>query len=116
MTTPIRPNIRKGFKPMWNPMIQFLLIRVLRESDQRGETNMRGYRLGVCLANTFGNDFGVTFTVTRVLAVLALVAGEFEEEFAAEGTAHHLVEIFDDEFVAVDFVGDFTLADRALAA
>jgi hypothetical protein len=31
MTTPIRPNIREGFKPMWNPMIQFLLIRVLRE-------------------------------------------------------------------------------------
>jgi hypothetical protein len=31
MTTPIRPNIGKGFKPMWNPMIQFLLIRVLRE-------------------------------------------------------------------------------------
>jgi len=31
MTTPIRPNIRKWFKPMWNTMIQFLLIRVLYE-------------------------------------------------------------------------------------
>ena len=29
MTTPIRPNIRKRFKPMRNTMIQFLLIRVL---------------------------------------------------------------------------------------
>jgi len=77
---------------------------------------MRGYRLGVRLANTFRNDFGITFTVTRVLAVLALVAREFEEEFAAEGAAHHLIKVFDDEFVAVDFVGNLALADGALAA
>jgi len=31
MTTPIRPNIRKRFKPMRNTMVQFLLIRVLNE-------------------------------------------------------------------------------------
>jgi len=54
--------------------------------------------------------------MTRVLAILALIAGEFEEQFAAEGTSHHPIKVFDYEFVAVDFVGNFSLADGPLSA
>src|SRR5208282_6538342 len=34
MTTPISTNIRQRFKSMWNSMIKFLLIRILKNDRQ----------------------------------------------------------------------------------
>ena len=79
-------------------------------------TNFGGYRLSVRRAYAFCNNFSIASPMTRIFAILALIAGEFEEEFAAEGTSHHTVKVFDDKFVAVHFMGNFSLADGPLSA
>jgi len=75
-----------------------------------------GYRLSVGLAYAFCDDFCIASPMTRVFAILTLIAGEFKEEFTAEGTSHHTVKVFDNKFVAVDFMGNFSLADGPLSA
>ena len=45
--------------------------------------------------------------MTRVLAVFALIPRCVFEEFATESTAHDLIELLHNEFMAVDFMHFF---------
>ena len=75
-----------------------------------------GVRLVVGLADTFGNDLGITFGVAGVLAIRALHAGRVFEEVSAECTAHDVIELLLDEFVALLLVDLFLLLpDRTLS-
>ena len=66
-------------------------------------------RLSVTLADTFGDNAGVTLGVASVLAVLALHTGRVLEEISAERTAHDIVELLRYEFVSL-FLVDFFLS------
>lgn len=76
-----------------------------------------GVGLSVTLADTFGDDAGITLGVASVLAVLTLHTGRVLEEVAAQRTSHDVVELVLDELVAVHLV-DLLLAltDSALSA
>ena len=53
--------------------------------------------------------------MTRVATVLTLISDSVQEEIAAEGTQHELVELPLDELVAVHFVDiAFAFPDRSL--
>lgn len=93
VAAPVRREIREGLKPVRNPVIDLLLVRI---------------GLGVGLADTLGDDTGVTLDVASVLAVLALHTGAALEEIAAKGAAHDVVELALDKLVAVHLV-DFLL-------
>ena len=68
-----------------------------------------GVRLGVGLADAFGDDLGVAFLMARILAVRTLHSGRVLEKVAAEGASHDVVELLSDEFVSVHLV-DLLLA------
>ncbi len=82
-------------------MVDFLLIRV-------------GLIIG--LANTFGDNFGITLLVACVLAICALHTCSIFEEIPAKGTTHNVIELLRNEFVSLLLMNFFLfLADSALA-
>lgn len=91
VAAPVRPNIRDRLEPVWNPMIDLLLILSR-----------------AALGDTLGNDLLVALLVARVLAVLALVPECIHQELAAEGAEDDLVELPLHELVPVHLV-DFVL-------
>lgn len=74
-----------------------------------------GVGLVVRLADTLGDDFGVTLLVAGVLAVRTLHAGCVLEEISAKGAAHDVIELLRDELVTLLLVDFFLLlADSTL--
>lgn len=71
---------------MRDPMIDLLLIWIC---------------LRVRLAYTLCDDFGVAFSVTCVFAVCALHASRVLEELSAEGATHDVIELLEDELMAI---------------
>lgn len=57
VTAPISSDIAEWLKPVWDPVVDFLFVRI---------------SFGIGLANTFGDDARITFRMTSVFAVLAL--------------------------------------------
>ena len=115
MTTPICTNIRQRFKTMWNSMIKFLLIRVLKKIV-RTETNMRTYRFSISFTDTLRNNFTITFFMTRVFAVFTLITSCIFKEFSTKCTTHDLIELLHNEFMTVDFMHFFfSLTNGSLA-
>lgn len=81
-------------------MVQFFFIRILIYQSQE----LQGiYRLSIRFTNTLGHDFGITFLMTSVFAILTLIARSIFEELATKGTSHDLVELLHYEFMPVDF-------------
>lgn len=73
--------------------------------------------IGIALANTLGDHLGITFLMTGISAVLALIPFASEEEFLAQGAHNRLVELTMDEFVTVHLVHvSLAFPDRALSA
>jgi flagellar basal body P-ring protein FlgI len=65
MATPIGRKVREAFETMGNAVVDLLLV---------------GIGLVVGLADTLGDDLGVTFTVASILAVRTLhTCGVLEE-------------------------------------
>lgn len=101
MATPVGRNVGECLETMRDTMIDLLLVRV-------------GFIVG--LANTLGDDLGVTFPVTGVLAVGTLHTGSVLEEVSAQSAAHDVVELLRDELVALLFVDLFLfLTDGTLS-
>ena len=99
MAAPIGPHVGEVLESVRNAMIELLLI---------------GIGFCVRLADTFCDDFGVAFLMTRVLAILALHTGRIFEEFPAKSTTHDVVELLEHKLMAVKFIDFFfALADGA---
>lgn len=64
---------------------------------------------GVRLRYTLGHNLLVTFFVTSISTVLALIAHRIEKEIATESTEHDLIELSRKELVAIHLV-NITLA------
>lgn len=94
VTAPVGAHIREFLETMRDAMIDLFLVRV-----------------GLCirLADTFGNDACVAFRVTSVFTIFTLHSRRVFEEFTAERTAHDVVKLLRDEFVAVHLM-DFLFA------
>lgn len=74
-------------------------------------------RFRVGLADTLGDDTGITLGVAGVFAVLALHAGRIFEEVAAKSTAHDVVKLLLDELVPIHLVHIFfPLSNSTLSA
>lgn len=86
MTTPICTHIREIFKPMRNPVVQLLLVRIC---------------LCIRFADTFRDDLCAAFLMACVLAVLALHTGRILEKVAAHRTAHDVVKLLEHKFVTI---------------
>lgn len=101
MATPVGRDVSEPFKPMRNAVVDFLLV---------------GIGLVVGLANTLGDNLGVTFAMASILAVGALHPSCVFQEVAAKGTAHNIIELLRNELVALLFVDLFLpLSDSTLA-
>lgn len=101
MATPVSRDIGKCLETVWDTVIDFLLVRV-------------GFVVG--LANTFGDDLGVTFFMAGVFAVRTLHAGSVFEEVSAKSTTHDVVELLCDEFVTLLLVDLFLLLTNGTLA
>jgi hypothetical protein len=72
--------------------------------------------LVVGFADAFGDDLGIAFGVTSVLAISTLYTGRVLEEISAKCTAHDVVELLLDELVSLLLVHHFfLLANGSLA-
>ena len=99
MAAPVGSHVGKILESVRYTMIEFFLIRI-------------GFRIR--FAYTFGDDFGVTLFVARIFAILALHACGVFQEFSAKSTAHDIVKLLEDKFMAVEFVDFFfALANSA---
>lgn len=94
MATPTGRDVRITLEPMRNTMIDFLLVWI-------------GFV--VRFANTFGDDFRVTFLVTRVLAICTLHACSILQEIPTESAAHNVIELLCNEFMSLLLVDLFLL-------
>ena len=94
MTAPVRGDVGESFEAVGNAVIDLLLVRV-------------GLVIG--LADTLGDDLGVTLAMTGVLAIRTLHACGILEEFSTQRTAHDVVELLSDELVALLLVHLFLL-------
>jgi hypothetical protein len=75
------------------------------------------YSFSVRFADTLGHYFAITFLVTGILAIFALISRCVFEEFSTKRTTHNLIELLHDEFVTVYFVHlFFSLTNRSLSA
>lgn len=101
MATPVGRDISESFKAMWNAVVDFLLV---------------GIGLVVGLADTLGDDLGVTLAMASILAVGTLHTRCVFQEVAAKRTAHNIIELLRNELVALLFVNLFlSLSDSTLA-
>lgn len=99
MTAPIGPHVGEILEPVWDAMIELLLVRI---------------GLRIRFADTFGNDFGIALFMARIFAILALHTGGVFQKLSAKGTTHDVVELLENKFMAVQFVDFFfALADGA---
>lgn len=64
-------------------------------------------RFGVGLADTFGDYFGVALLVACEFAVLALHASRILQKISAQGAAHYVVELLQNELVSIKLVNFF---------
>jgi hypothetical protein len=87
VAAPVRPDVRDRLEPMWNPVVDLLLILAR-----------------AALGDTLGDDLLVALLVAGVLAVLALVTERVHEELATEGAEDDLVELPLDELVPIHLV------------
>lgn len=94
MATPTGRDIRIALKPMGNTMVDFLLVWI-------------GFVIR--LADTLGDDFRVTFFVTRVLAICTLHACSILQEISTESATHNVIELLCNEFVSLFFMDLFLL-------
>lgn len=79
---------------MGDPVVDLLLIGV-------------GFIVG--LADTLGDNLGVTFSMASILAIRALHTRSVLEEISTQRTAHDVVELLGDELVTLLFVDLFLL-------
>ena len=86
MTTPVGRDIRKSFPTMGDAVVDLLLVRV-------------GLVIG--LADALGNDLGIAPSVTQILAVGTLHTSSVLQQLTTEGTAHDVVELLINEFMAL---------------
>lgn len=99
MTAPIGSHVREILEPVWDAMIELLLVRI---------------GLRIRFADTFGNDFRIALLMARIFAILALHTGGVFQELSAKGTTHDVVELLKNKFMAVKFVDlFFALSDGA---
>lgn len=70
----------------------------------------------VRLANTFGDDLGITFLMTCVLAIGTLHSSGVFEKVSAKCTAHDIVELLLDEFVPLLLMNLFLLLSESALA
>lgn len=86
---------------MRNAMINFLLVWI---------------GLIICFANTFGHDLWIALSVAGIFAVCTLHTSGIFKEVTTKSTAHNVVELLGNEFMAlllVDFL--LLLADSTLS-
>ena len=73
------------------------------------------YRFSIRFANTLCDDFAITFLVTCVFAIFALISRCVFEEFTTQSATHNLIELLHNEFMAIDLMDFFfALADCSL--
>ena len=94
MTTPVGRDIGESFPTMRNAVVDLFLVRIC---------------FVVGLANALGDDLGIASPVTQVLAVSTLHTGGVLQQLPAQGTAHNVVELLIDEFVALLLRDNFLL-------
>ena len=77
---------------MWDAMIQFLLVRI---------------RFRIRFANAFGDDFRVALLMAGIFTILALHASRVLQKVSAKSTTHNIIELLQNELVAIQLVNFF---------
>jgi hypothetical protein len=117
MTAPICGKVCKRFESVWNAMIDLFLVLLFSIDQYRHFQQKRVTYSRVGLGNAFSDDIDMTFLVTCVSAILALITRSIEQEIPTEGTKHELIETLLDKLVAVHLVNFvLTLANSTLTA
>lgn len=99
MATPIRRHVCIPRKPVRDTVINLFLVLAV----------------GIRLADTLGDDFGVTFFMTRIATIFALIPFASEKEFLAQGAHDGLVELLLNKLMPIHFENvALALADSAL--
>lgn len=100
MAAPVGRDVGKSFETMRDTVVDLLLV---------------GIGLVVGLADTLGDDLGITFAMTSIFAIGTLHAGSILQEIAAKSTTHDVVKLLRDELVSLLLVDFFLLlADGTL--
>ena len=100
MTTPIGRDVGKSFETMRNAVVDLLLV---------------GIGLIIGLANTLGDNLGITLAMASILAIGTLHASCVFQKVTAKSTAHNVVKLLRNELVSLLFVNFFLLlSDSAL--
>lgn len=86
MTAPACTHVAPGFKTVRYSVVQFGFVRVT---------------FCIRLTNALGDDFRIASLVAHVFAICTLHARLVLEQKTAEGTAHDVVDLLRDEFVAI---------------
>jgi hypothetical protein len=94
VATPVGGDVGEAFETMGNAMVDLFFVRV---------------GLVVGLADTLGDNLGITLLVTGVLAIRTLHACGILEEFSTKRTAHNVVELLRNELVTLLFMDLFLL-------
>lgn len=99
VATPVCADVGQGFEAMRDTVIDLLFVPI---------TSVR-------LGYTFRDDLLITFLVTRVSTIFALISEGIQEEIVAESAEHKLVKLSLYEFMSVHLVDlAFTFANGAL--
>ena len=94
MAAPIGREVGKSIETMRDAMVDLFLLWV---------------GLVVCFADTLGDHLGIAFAMASVFAVGALHSSGVFQEVATKSTAHDIVELLRDKFVALLLVDLFLL-------
>lgn len=124
MTAPIRTDIRDGLESMRDTMVDLVFISFLNEWILKSVRQLKGYaqhektyRFGIALRDTLCYHLGITFAMTSIATVFALIPACLKQEITAVRAHHDLVELSLNELVPVHLM-DFASAhaDSALSA
>lgn len=92
MTAPICAQVVELLESVWNAVIDLFLVWIA---------------LRIRLADTFGDNACVTFSMTSVFAVFTLHSRRVFQEVATESTTHDVVELLSDKLVTIHLVDLF---------
>ena len=102
MAAPIRRHVRVRREAMWDSVIDFLLVSFLFVSISLGRySQMQTHAIGIRLGDTLRDHFRITFLVTGVSTIFALVSFAREEELLTQSTHDRLVELALDKLMTV---------------
>jgi hypothetical protein len=109
---------------MWDTMVYFLFITILRDEPST-KSNIKASRPTyprVRFRDTLCDHFLITFLVTSISTIFALIPKGIKQEVVAEGAQHELIELPLDEFVSIHLMhlilafSNGSLAPKALRA